>query len=107
MQSLTPFLDGSPLIKGTLYPLRRKCGKSTCRCARGQLHETMVLSASVSGKTRLWTIPQERNWEIRAMTERYRRFRKARADLINHQGQRLSEMLRVINAIERIRKKEP
>lgn len=95
------------MIKGTLYPLRRKCAKAYCRCARGPLHETMVLSASVSGKTRLWTIPAERIEEIRRMTEQYRRFRQARAELVKLYAHQSSQMLRMIDAIERIRKKEP
>lgn len=106
-QLLIPFLDDQPVVKGTLYPLRRKCAKRTCRCARGQLHETMVLSASVSGKTRLWTIPEDRIEEIREMTERYRHFCRARADFVEFHGQRLTEMLRIIDALKRIRKKEP
>ena len=104
---LAPFLNGSPMIKGTLYPLRRKCAKPYCRCARGQLHETMVLSASVSGKTRLWTVPQERIEEIRRLTEHYRRFRQARAELVKLYARQSSQMLRIIDAIERLRRKEP
>lgn len=104
---LAPFLDGSPMIKGTLYPLRRKCSKTYCRCGQGQLHETMVLSASISGKTRLWTIPEERLEEIRRMTKRYRHFRKARAELVKLFINRSSQMLRIIDAIEGVRKKEP
>ena len=95
------------MIKGTLYPLRRKCGKSYCGCARGRLHETMVLSASVSGKTRLWTVPEERIEEIRQMTEHYRRFRQARAELVKLYARQSSQMLRIIDAIEKIRKREP
>lgn len=101
---LHPLLDEKPMIKGTLYPLRRKCGKPSCRCARGQLHETMMLSASIAGKTKLWTIPAERIEKIREMTERYRRFRRARTEFVKLYGQRLTQMLRVIGEIERVRK---
>lgn len=104
---LAPFLDRSPMIKGTLYPLRRKCAKPYCRCARGPLHETMVLSASVSGKTRLWTVPQERIEAMHQMTEQYRRFRQARAELVKLYARHSSQMLRLIDAIERLRRKEP
>ena len=95
------------MIRGTLYPLRRKCAKPSCRCARGGHHETMVLTANISGKTRLWTIPEEHIEEVREMAERYRRFRRARADFIKLYSQRLTQMLRIIDAIEKIRKKEP
>lgn len=101
---LHPLLDEKPIIKGTLYPLRRKCGKPSCRCARGQLHETMMLSASVAGKTKLWTIPAERVEKIREMTERYRSFRRAKTEFIKLYGQRLAQILCIIDEIERARK---
>jgi len=101
---LHPLLDEKPMIKGTLYPLRRKCGKSSCRCARGQLHETMMLSASIAGKTKLWTIPAERVENVREMTERYRRFRAARAEFVKLSVQRLTQILGIIDAIELARK---
>lgn len=94
------------MIKGTLYPLRRKCGKPSCRCARGQLHETMMLSASVAGKTKLWTIPAERVEQIREMTDRYRSFRRARTEFVKLYGQRLTRILHIIDTIERVRKKD-
>jgi len=31
--------------------MRRKCGKATCRCADGQLHEGPALSVSLSGRS--------------------------------------------------------
>jgi hypothetical protein len=103
---LHPLLDEKPMIKGTLYPLRRKCGKPSCRCARGQLHETMMLSASIAGKTKLWTIPAERVENIREMTERYRHFRRARTEFVKLYRQRLTQILGIINEIERVRKKD-
>ena len=33
-----------PLLPGSLYVLRRKCGKPNCHCTRGELHESTVLS---------------------------------------------------------------
>jgi len=28
----------APMVQGSLYLLRRKCGKPNCRCTRGLLH---------------------------------------------------------------------
>jgi hypothetical protein len=39
------------LLRGTLITMRRRCGKATCRCARGQLHEGPALSVSLSGRS--------------------------------------------------------
>ena len=104
---LAAFLDGQPLVKGTLYTLRRKCAKPSCHCARGRPHETLVLTATISGKTRLWTIPKERSEELRQLTEHYRQFRKARSDFLKDRTQRQAQMLRLIDAIERLRTRQP
>ena len=41
-----------PLLPGSLYTLRRKCGKPNCRCTRGELHESTVLSYRGQGRPR-------------------------------------------------------
>jgi len=96
------FLSSRTLTKGTVYPLRRKCSKPACRCVRGELHETIVLTASVGGKTRLWMIPKDRIEEIRQRTECYRQFRRARGRFVKVWTQRHVAMLRLIDAIEKI-----
>jgi hypothetical protein len=103
LTDLAPFLAGEPMTRGTVYVLRRKCSKASCRCARGELHEGVVLSASIKGRTRLWTIPEERIEEMRLRTERYRQLRRARSQLIRRQR----ELLRVIDAIEDIQNQAP
>ena len=103
IDDLAVFLSNRPLVKGTVYPLRRKCSKPTCRCARGALHETVVLTANLQGKTQLWTIAGDRIPLVRVRTEAYRRFRKARATFIKKAARRRTEMLRLIDAIREIR----
>lgn len=98
-----PFLSSEPLVKGSVYILRRRCSKLSCRCARGDKHETVVMTASVGGKTRLWTPSEDHIPELRRRTEHYRQFRRARARLIKEQR----EMLRLIDAIEKARTKQP
>ena len=107
IDDLAVFLSNRPLVKGTLYPLRRKCFKPSCRCARGELHETIVLTANLQGKTRLWTIPEDQIPAVRVQTEAYRRFRKARAAFVKKAVQRQAEMLRLIDAIREIRTQQP
>lgn len=106
-QELLEFLEDSPLVRGTLYTLRRKCAKPSCRCARGRRHESLVLTATVSGKTRLWTISADRADEIRRRTQDYRRFRKARARFLKRYAERGAELLRAIDAIEKARTVTP
>jgi hypothetical protein len=102
-QLLEVFLARDPLVKGSVYELRRKCGKPTCTCTRGELHGTVVVSWSEAGRTRLIAIPPGRRGELRARTRRYQRFRRARARL----GKLYAEMLRRIDALEASRREAP
>lgn len=101
------FLSDQPLVRGTLYKHRRRCGKPQCRCASGDLHESLVLTATISSKTRFWKPALERVDELREYLERYRQFRRARAELIKGHAQRLREMLRLIDAIGKARTRQP
>jgi len=106
-EELAPFLSDRPMVKGTVYTLRRKCSKPSCRCATGQKHESTVLTARINGKMRLWQGPEDRFEELKDGTEIYRQFRKARARLIKEQRKRQLEMLRIIDAIAKARTRQP
>ena len=97
------FLLGSACdIKGTVYELRRRCGKPGCRCAKGELHARMVVSATEGGKTRLQVIPKGFLVEIEAKVRRYQELRRARARL----GELYRTMLKVIDEMEGMRREE-
>ena len=75
-----------PMVQGSFYLLRRKCGKPNCRCANGQLHATYVLTRSEQGKDRLYTVPQEQRAQVRKWAAEYRRYQRARAILARRQA---------------------
>ena len=100
---LEVFLARDPLVKGSVYTLRRQCGKPTCACARGDLHGSVVLSWSEAGRTRLRSLPPGRRGDVRAAARRYQRFRRARARLVKLHAQ----MLRLIDALEAGRREAP
>jgi len=102
-QLLEVFLARDPLVKGSVYTLRRQCGKPTCACARGALHETVVVSWSEAGRTRLQPLPPGRRGDVRAAVRRYQRFRRARARLVKLHA----EMLALIDALDRGRREAP
>ena len=93
----------SPLVKGNVYELARKCGKSNCICTRGELHRSMVLTWSEKGKGRLLSIPSERVTEIKRKSEEYLRFRRARARVTEIHR----EILTLLDRIEKLRREEP
>ena len=47
---LDTFLGRTPLLPGSLYTLRRRCGKPNCHCAQGELHASTVLSYRGQGR---------------------------------------------------------
>ena len=61
------------LLRGSLITLRRRCGKPSCRCVRGQPHGSPALSLSAQGKTSILTLPPDLLPEVRAALQRYRR----------------------------------
>lgn len=67
------------VLKGSLYTMRRKCGKPNCRCQKGELHETPALSYRVGGKAGILTLKPEDVPKVKAATKRYRR-EKARLE---------------------------
>ena len=93
-------LGPQPLLKGSVYRLKRKCGRPSCRCARGQLHATMVLSWSQDGRTRLRVIPKNQVTPLQALTQRYRQVRRVRARLVKIHAQ----VRRLIDRLEAARR---
>jgi hypothetical protein len=92
-------LGRDPLIPGSLYTLRRKCGKPNCKCSRGELHESTVLSYRGDGRPRNVSPPPEQRESLQSMTQAYRRCRQARAQLVRWQRQ----LITLVDAIEAAR----
>ena len=101
--SLAVAFGRSPLVKGNVYEMARKCGKPNCICTRGEPHRSMVLSWSEGGKTRLFSIPPQRLGELQEKSEEYLRFRRARARVTDI-GR---EIVAVLDQMERLRREEP
>lgn len=91
------------LIRGNVYNLRRKCGKDVCRCQDGFLHESWVLSVPEKGGKRMQMIPEGRRMQWQSMTERYRRFRRARARLVKL----FASIIKLVDELERERTVPP
>lgn len=92
-----------PLVRGNVYALRRKCGKLTCRCQEGHLHESWVLSVPEKGRKRMRIVPKGKRTQWQTMTERYRRFRRTRARLVKL----FAEIITLVDALERERTVPP
>ncbi len=90
------------MIKGSVYELKTKCGKPGCKCAKGQLHHRMVVSASEKGKTKLRAIPHGYLAEVQTKVHRYQELRRVRVRLIEVH----KKMLQVMDEMESMRREE-
>lgn len=81
-RQLELLLGERDLIRGTLGTRARVCGHPNCRCAQGELHESKYLSAAVDGRTRQVHVPAGDEMEVAAGVERYQRWRRWRAELL-------------------------
>ena len=97
-----PFFSDKPVIKGSVYELKTKCGKPGCKCAKGQLHHRMVISASEKGKTKLRAIPHGFLVEVQTKVRRYQELRRVRVRLIEVH----KKMLQVMDEMESMRREE-
>jgi hypothetical protein len=70
------------LIAGSFVTLGRRCGKPNCRCVAGEKHPSKYVSRSEGGKTRLIYVPAGDEVDVALKTERYRKLREARAELL-------------------------
>ena len=50
-------LAGDDLLRGSLVEMQRTCGKSGCRCQRGDKHRALYLSIKSGGKRSMVYIP--------------------------------------------------
>ena len=101
-QVINPFFSDKPLIKGSVYELKTKCGKPGCKCAKGELHHRMVVSASEKGKTRLRAIPHGFLVGVQTKVRCYQQLRRARVRLIEVH----KKMLQVMDEMEAMRREE-
>ena len=65
-----------PMVQGSFYLLRRKCGKPNCRCASGQLHASWVLTRSQAGQDRIYSVPKDQRARVRRWALEYRRYQR-------------------------------
>lgn len=60
------------VLHGSLTTFRRRCGKSSCRCASGQAaHESPALTYTEAGRTKTLTLGDAEVTEVTAALARY------------------------------------
>ena len=81
-QLLKDLVKPDDMIAGSVYFVYKRCGKKTCRCARGELHGPfMSLSIPEAGKRTLRHVRQgDEEWAA-SHAARYREYQKSLARL--------------------------
>jgi len=72
------FCGHDPILRGNFEVLRRRCGKTPCRCLTGQPHVSRVLVDRTSGKRRFCKATPELRRRVRKPLQAYRRLRVLR-----------------------------
>ena len=73
--------ERGPFIRGSFVRQGSRCGKPTCRCTRGELHQRAVLYTSDDGVHAGTYVPQDERAHVEERNTRYQRIRKARAGI--------------------------
>jgi hypothetical protein len=79
--AINRILSGQGVMHGSLIVRKRVCGKSTCRCARGQLHEGLYLVVTEAGKGRQMYVPRQWEAAVRQWIDQYAQARQIMDDL--------------------------
>jgi hypothetical protein len=102
-KTLEVALARTPLVKGSVYQIARRCGHPHCRCTRGQPHRNFVLTWSERGRHRMRSLPPQRVSEVRQKSKEYARFRRARAEI----AVLYKRILALLEQIQELRREAP
>jgi hypothetical protein len=83
--------SGQWFLRGTLSERAGKCGKSNCRCTRGELHKSLYLVQSQKGKYRQICVPQAWQQRVRRAVNDYRQMQKLIEEVSQLEWKRLQE----------------
>lgn len=72
----------SPLVRGSFYTYRRRCGKKGCRCERGQPHIVRAFGVSEGGRSRVVSVRGLDRHELEAGVKAWRQWRQSRAAMV-------------------------
>jgi vacuolar-type H+-ATPase subunit I/STV1 len=94
---LKVIFNNDALVKGGIYIINRKCGKESCKCATTDYrHPSYYLYKSEQGINQTIYIKRKDVDILKELTNNYKKFRKARAELMKIE----KEMAEIMNKIE-------
>ena len=70
---LAQLIGDQPFLRGSLQERVRSCGKSSCRCNKGQLHRSLYLATRHQGRRVLLYVPRDLEETVRLWVSNGRR----------------------------------
>lgn len=86
------------VLRGYVYHSKRRCGKPSCQCARGKLHDARVVATDIDGKRTTRSLSGKSGDRVASLAADYRRFRKAQRSF----RRRCNEAADLIRKLEEI-----
>jgi hypothetical protein len=72
---LAKLIHEGGILRGTLAPRERTCGRPTCKCAKGEKHASLYLVFKEEGKYRQIYVPKELQELVTAWVSNHQRAR--------------------------------
>jgi len=85
-------LNQGGFLRGSLVRMRNTCGKKNCRCAGGELHESLYISRSVKGQQKMTLIPKPLHAQARDMVGRYKKISDSLGKISDMEWKRIEEV---------------
>ena len=89
----------APLVRGSFYRYRRRCGKAGCRCSSGMLHTGQAFSVRSGGRSRTLPLTGVDREELSRHVGVYRELRRVRAGMVRT----FDKLLRQVDKLELLR----
>ena len=88
---LAKLVSMSELVRGSLTIRDQVCGKSNCRCSRGEKHASMYLTYSKAGEFKQIYIPQRLQQKVQQWVDEYKESRQLLEEISEICLERLAE----------------
>jgi hypothetical protein len=88
---LAQIIHAARFLRGTLSLRNVCCGKSSCRCARGELHACLYLVRRQGGKLRQLFVPRQWEERVREAVKNHQEMERLIEELSDLEWKRLKE----------------
>ncbi len=102
------------LMQGSISTVKTTCGKANCKCARGEKHESNILTKKVNGKTKTLYIPKDMVKEVTLCVQENKKLRKLQKEIAELNERILKKFVKTkrakkknLNNIKKIKKSKP